>query len=238
METIKTGETSPKKLPRLHGRWNDTSHKRCDDKLREFPFAPFVGHFQNNLDCICERLDHLRRLSHSYEIQYFALVEAIITQLAAMCVEYPRNPNNYTIQALLHRQKKDDLITPVDEMLNHVLCLDCDGNELTLRMCLKVLRNKFICHFDNFEDYDLSGNENVGDGKWTLADKEVLMRLLFSQGYIDELVTAISMVMKTEQKIVSEEFIDDTVKRAKEMVDESITVRVAEIDTARESVNA
>ena len=195
-------------LLRLHGRWKDNvpQEPKWPESLQEVSFGSFPIHFKMNFASVCERLTYLRSMSDTRNLLCRALTESIITQIAAMCVENPRHKENYTIQGLLKRQKRVALEQQINEALNRVLCLDCDGNELTVGMCIKILRNKFICHFDNFEDYDLTGKEGVGDGKWTLADKEVLFKLLITDAqHIDDLVATISTILETADRMCAED---------------------------------
>ena len=96
--------------------------------------------------------------------------ETVISQIAAICIENPKHDDNYTLQNCLRRLKKSDLVIPVEDVLGRILCVDCDGTKISVRDCIKTLRNKFVCHYDNFDDYDVSGNESTGDGKWTLSE--------------------------------------------------------------------
>ena len=111
-------------------------------------------------------------------------------------------------------QKKDHLIERVKKILDQVLCVDCDGHEMTMAMCIKTLRNKFICHYDNFEDYDIAGNEGVGDGKWTPDDRDVLFRVLFAyeNSPVSMLVNEMSKVMDVAAQQGVDEILDGLVK--------------------------
>ena len=158
----------------------------------------------------------MNSLTRTYRLQYFAIAEAIVTQIAAMCVERPKPPDNYTIQVLLKRQKKDHLIERVKKILGQALCVDCDGHEMTMAMCIKVLRNKFICHYDNFEDYDIAGNEGVGEGKWTSEDRDTLFHVLFSAGSgpIFVLIEEISKTLDVASELGAREIVDEVKRHA------------------------
>ncbi|MBO7684671.1 MAG: hypothetical protein J6T51_08110 [Kiritimatiellae bacterium] len=207
-------------IPVLHGRWAEP--KNCKGgktpvqiELQESPFAEFASHFRMNFTSVCSRLAYLHRLENDYRLQSLALMEVIITQIAAMCVEHERHSDNYTIQVLLKRQKKKELLESISAVLSRVICRDCDGKELNVGMGIKALRNKFICHFDNFEDYDISGKENVGDGKWTISDRNILMRLLFVEGgHINDLVSAISFALHTADQVGEREIVEGAVHSA------------------------
>lgn len=191
-------------FPRLHGRWkfNKPQEVRWQELPQEVSFGSFPTHFLMNFADIRKRLAYLRGMPDTSNLLYRVLAESIVTQIAAMCVENPRHKENYTIQGLLKRQKRFALERQINEVLDRILCLDCDGNELTVGMCIKALRNKFICHFDNFEDYDLTGKEGVGDGKWTLGDREALFKLLITDAHnVDDLVATISAVLESSDQM-------------------------------------
>ena len=203
------------KLLRLHGRWKQEKPQepKWPESQQEVSFGSFATHFKKNFAIASERLSYLHGVSNTYNLLHRALVDSIITQIAAMCVENPKHKENYTIQGLLKRQKYVTLEQQVNEILNKVICLDCDGKDLTVGMCLKALRNKFICHFDNFEDYDLTGNENVGEGKWTLEDREALVKLLFGDRYIDDLIAAISAVLERANQMCANDISEEVTER-------------------------
>ena len=84
------------------------------------------------------------------------------------------------------------------------------------------MRNKFICHFDNFEDYDLTGKEGVGEGKWTLGDREVLFKLLITDTYnVDDLVAAISAVLERADQICAKDLSAAIAKRISHNIEQS-----------------
>ena len=216
MEEIQNSH-SLTQLPQLHGRWGKCNLKGPpnNEGLQETPFAPFERHFLKNFTQVQRCLAHLRNLIHTHELEYIVFAEIIIIKLAAMCVENPNHADNYTVQALLTRQKREYLVKPIQELLGRNICRDCDGKVLTFGMCLKVLRDKFLCHFDNFEDYDIFGNEGIGDGKWTLTDRDALLRLLFVDGkHIDDLVTTISGVLNDIVQEGSREIIEGALRMA------------------------
>ena len=176
------------------------------ESSQEVSFGSFPTHFKMNFASVCERLTCLRSMSDTRNLLYRALAESIITQISAMCIENPWHKENYTIQGLLKRQKRVALERQINEVLDRGLCLDCDGKALTVGMCIKTLRNKFICHFDNFEDYDLTGKEGVADGKWTLGDREVLLKLLITDTQnIDDLVATISTVLESADQMCAKD---------------------------------
>ena len=211
-------------LLRLHGRWecNKPQEVRWQELPQEVSFGSFPTHFLMNFVGIRERLAYLRGMPDTNNLLYRVLAESIVTQIAAMCVENPRHKENYTIQGLLKRQKRVALERQINEVLDRVLCLDCDGKKLTVEMCVKILRNKFICHFDNFEDYDLTGKEGVGEGKWTLGDREVLFKLLITDTYnVDDLVAAISAVLERADQICAKDLSAAIAKRISHNIEQS-----------------
>ena len=213
--------------PRLHGRLGKgsiTSVKfKGGNELLEFPYAPFQEHFKSLIDNVISRVQRLHDLEqtncNSLDREVYA--ETVISQIAAICIENPKHDDNYTLQNCLRRLKKSDLVIPVEDVLGRILCVDCDGTKISVRDCIKTLRNKFVCHYDNFDDYDVSGNESTGDGKWTLSDKHVIIDLLFprvSKGPIDELIMAMSTSLHTARQCVTTELLSATFKVAAEII--------------------
>jgi len=221
-------------LPKLHGRWKACKRDEVEvNGLQETPFADFANHFLANFSCASERLAFLASLIRNFRLQYYAIAESIVTQIAAMCVEGPRKSDSYTIQVLLKRQKKDYLINRIKEILDQVLCADCDGQAMTMAMCIKVLRNKFICHYDNFEDYDIAGNEGVGGGKWTLRDKDVLFRVLFANenSPICMLMDEVSKVLDVAMQLGVGEIVDGVKRHALDSFSKDAEIVAGLLDT-------
>jgi len=150
-------------------------------ELQETPLAPFAQNFEMSvyrLTAKYSRYKELQRRDASPQsIDLFTYRDSIIVDVAAMCTENEKR-ENYTIKVYLRRQKHIDLYAPIEEILNRKICVDCDKTEITVAKAIKILRNKFICHFDNFEDYDMTGREGLSDGKWTPGDRIVLSELL------------------------------------------------------------
>lgn len=212
MKTIPS--KSSESLPVLHGRFG--KEKVCKNEqhiveLQESPLASFAQHFWRNAVKVRDCLNFLRRLEQTYSLQHDVFSETIIMYLAAMCAD--DDADNYTVQNFLKRQKKKELIKPISEILSRVVCRDCDGRELTVRDCIRTLRNKYICHFDNFEDYDIYGNEGIGEGKWTLDDRDMMFRLLFNDGgHINDLVVAVCNAVGRADQMGLQELCDGATK--------------------------
>ena len=213
----RSGLRTPDSLPALHGRLsNDKGHKNehGQKELQESPLASFADHFRGNLAKVRDCLGYLQCLEQGYNLQRVVFSETVIMYLAAMCVE--DGADNYTVQNLLRRQQKKELIKPITVVLSRAVCRDCDGKELTVRDCIRTLRNKYICHFDNFEDYDIYGNESVGEGKWNLEDRRAMFSLLFNGGHVDDLIAAIAAAVESAEERGLGEIVDGALRMAED----------------------
>ena len=173
----------------LDGKCDRRSGSVCDnnDKRCESPFAPFVLSFEQLLLLLKNKLNRMLQLEKLQQessevvcpLDWFIYRESIITQVAGMCVASNKdNKKNYTIQAFLYRQGEEDCCSAVENILEQSLCVDCNRNSINVRTALKIVRDKFICHFDNLEKYDLHGNIDRFSSNWSRGDMLVLLKLL------------------------------------------------------------
>lgn len=154
------------------------------DKHFESPFAPFVDSFGQLLTLLNHKIERMKQfedkiLNQRNEdgLDWLVYRESVVVQVAGMCVEKEENnTKNYTIQSFLYRQGVDDINAILGDLLEQNLCVDGNGEAVTVRTALKIVRDKFICHFDNIEQYDLHGNDRVGG--WSRGDMLVLLDLL------------------------------------------------------------
>ena len=150
----------------------------------ESPFASFVDSFGQLLTLLDHKIERMRQFEAMLIDQqgvncldWLVYRESVVVQVAGMCVESNRNnTKNYTIQAFLHRQGVEEVDTTLNQLLEHHLCVDGNREAVTTRTALKIVRDKFICHFDNIEPYDLHGN--VRSDSWSRGDMLVIMNLL------------------------------------------------------------
>ena len=128
-------------------------------------------------------------------ITYF---EMLLVQLRAICIE--RKMVNYTIQNFSHLNKFDIGLEAVDDMLSQVIPYGdpIGDSRMPLRDAIKILTDKFICHYDNLE-----GGESHVDRN----DEEELMKALLPFGHggrvwwIGDLISLIkNIVVEVERK--------------------------------------
>ena len=164
---------------RLSGREQEQVIREYE--LQETPFAPFAQNFEMSVYRLSDKYSRYKELQRHdvspHNIDLFTYRDSIFVDVAAMCTENERR-ENYTIKVYLRRQNHIALYAPIEGILNRKICVDRDKTEITVAKAIKILRNKFICHFDNFEDYDMTGREGLSDGKWTPGDRIVLSELL------------------------------------------------------------
>ncbi len=75
--------------------------------------------------------------------------DMVVVQLRSICVESPTRKNNYTVQNLLNRLKRNGDAQIIENMLNESL-IDA-AESLTIRTAIKILADGFIYHYDSFE---------------------------------------------------------------------------------------
>ena len=186
---------------RLSGR-EQNIHFR-EDEQQETPFAPFAQNFEMSVYRLTQKYLRYKALrmhdASPQNIDLFTYRDSIFVDVAAICTENERL-ENYTIKVYLRRQKHIGLYAPIEVILNRKICVDCDKMEITVAKAIKILRDKFICHFDNFEDYDMTGRDGLSDGKWTPGDRIVLSELLLPTeddvGPLDEIIVLLKNIVK------------------------------------------
>lgn len=197
---------------RLSGREREMNSREYE--LQETPFAPFALNFEMSMHRLTQkylRYNVLRKHDDSPQnIDLFTYRDSILVDVAAICTENEKR-ENYTIKVFLRRQKHNDLYAPIGEILDRKICVDCDKAEITVANAIKILRDKFICHFDNFEDYDMTGRDGLSDGKWTPGDRIVLSELLLPTdriGPIDEITVLLNNIVENSSSRGQRELLD------------------------------
>ena len=79
-----------------------------------------------------------------------------------MCIESPKNKNNYTVQTLLKKLGEPELAQRIDDMLEEEFFEDGSVSDFPIKRALKSLADGFICHYDNYD-----GKKSDG---WYFAD--------------------------------------------------------------------
>ena len=172
--------TEPAQI-RLEGKIGNPDEKRGSQNVPErieSPFAPYVDSFAQNINLLVQRIRRFNELgfSHTDSLDCFTYQDMILVQTAAMCVE--KRDGNYTIQSFLARQGKVEFCGKINEILDRVVCVDAVGASVNVWLALKILRDKFLCHLDNHEDYNLTEGKKGEVNAWTPGDRIILARLL------------------------------------------------------------
>ena len=124
--------------------------------------AQFIKHFSKHCQLLLARYSKYKDLEkvNNDDIDVGTYFDIIIVQLRALCIESPNLTNNYTVQTALRRIGKVEYAERIDKMLEQQFmpCVDCKtGDPFTIRMALKTLADKFICHYDNFDGPNSDG---------------------------------------------------------------------------------
>ena len=209
----------------MDGRWTGKPPQRPERgyELQETPFAPFASNFEMVVNRLVLRYQRLKELvkndTSPMSVDLFTYQDVVLTSIAAICVE-SESLENYTVKVYLRRQKHLELFDPILKVLERVICVDCDKKPITVAQGIKVLRDKFLCHLDNFEDYDMQGGTGLSKGKWTPGDRIVLGHLLLplvTVGPVDELVHLIVRAVKTATEIGAQELVRAALDKALEI---------------------
>nr|WP_321503214.1 hypothetical protein [uncultured Dethiosulfovibrio sp.] len=128
-------------------------------------------------------------------------LDIIVVQLRSMCIENNQRKQNYTVQNLLKKVGEDSLAKKIDDMLDKELLQSSKlhtptskepqkYSDLSIRLALKILADKFICHHD-----DCKGGK---DFYWTLAGHiEIALRNPYcNEKNLDFIVTTIEDCVK------------------------------------------
>lgn len=181
------------RLPVVNGQAGSEGKQRGGEKYKESFRSPFAKHFS-------ERLYELRELlkRHDWISRHFnddakdgawtqdleVYERYIIVLLRAICCESPKlHKKNYTIQSFIERQfagHQGDA-SYISETLNAPVFRDIVGIEHNLRDTIKIVADRYLCHMDNFEPYNLNGEIDLPK-TWTADNINEMIRILFAGG--------------------------------------------------------
>ncbi|MDE6852618.1 MAG: hypothetical protein K2J67_09055 [Lachnospiraceae bacterium] len=124
--------------------------------------AQFIKHFSIHARILLSRYLKYKDLEkvNNDDIDVGTYFDMIIVQLRALCIENPNLEKNYTAQIALRKIGKAEYADRLDKMLEQEFmpAIDCKTREIfTIRMALKTLADKFICHYDNFDGANIDG---------------------------------------------------------------------------------
>lgn len=113
--------------------------------------AEFIEHFNIHYKLLLRRYARFKEIDTVYntDIDVITYFDMIIVQLRAMCIESAYLKNNYTAQILLRKVGEGLLAEKLDAMLREEFLEDV--MDLTIRNAIKILADRFICHYDNFD---------------------------------------------------------------------------------------
>ena len=111
-----------------------------------------VKHFRMHFELLCRRYAKFKSIPklNNKEIDLITYLDIIVVQIRALCIERQDLKKNYTAQNLLRIIGRDDLAQRIDTMLDTPFFHH--RQEITTRCALKTLADKFICHYDSFDE--------------------------------------------------------------------------------------
>lgn len=125
-------------------------------ELREI--SDFIRHFEINWNLFLKRYTRYKELEENATIDnfdYSTYFDILVVQIRAMCIENELLKNNYTVQNVLRRIGEEKLAEKIDfeleRPLSEIFVDKSTGKPITLRNSIKMLADKFICHYDNFD---------------------------------------------------------------------------------------
>lgn len=120
------------------------------DKL--WTLLDFIEHFNIHYRLLLKRYERFKEINDKYnaDIDSATYFDLIIVQLRAMCIENPKYQKNYTAQNFLRMTGRSKQADAIDAMLNESIPLSLESN-ITIRIAVKTLADKIICHYDNFD---------------------------------------------------------------------------------------
>lgn len=125
--------------------------------LAEFQnMVTYVENFNMHYSLLLQRYERFTEINEisNRDIDVITFLDIIVVQLRALCIESPRLNHNYTAQNLLRIMQRDDLAEKIDNMLSEEFlpgAIDFD-----IRKALKLLADKFICHYDSIDKEELA----------------------------------------------------------------------------------
>ena len=118
------------------------------DKFQEI--IEFIDHFNIHYRLLLRRFERFMEINQVYnaDIDLITYIDMIVVQLRAMCIEWPNKGKNYTVQNFLRKTGKNELALRIEKMLDEPFIPD---SNLSIKQAIKMLADKFICHYDNFD---------------------------------------------------------------------------------------
>ncbi len=122
--------------------------EKQSDELLEL--SEFINNFNMHFSLLLRRYKRFKEINtiDNTDIDVITYLDIIVVQLRAMCVESANNKKNYTAQIFLRKVGEILLADKIDKMLEEPFIEDTD---FTIKTAIKLLADKFVCHYDNFD---------------------------------------------------------------------------------------
>lgn len=129
--------------------------------MDENEFLQYIDNFKMHFKLLLRRYRRFIEVDLIYntDIDVITYLDMIIVQLRAMCIESQYQKNNYTAQNLLRLMKRDDLANNIDNMLAEQFF--SYRNNCDIRRALKIMADKYICHYDTFDKEEMHWCEMI-----------------------------------------------------------------------------
>lgn len=156
---------------------------------QETVFSPTVGAVQLNLGMLYERMRRLCAISSREDyVEWMTYFEMIIVQLRALCCERKKCLKNFTIQGLLYRIGESEDANALDRFLDETVVGELKNERLSLRNAIKLIADKFVCHYDDYQ-------QESGKAVFTVRDRDMVIRMLISDNMLRRVVFEIQVAV-------------------------------------------
>lgn len=138
------------------------SEEKQEDNLLELML--YQDKFMKNFYLLLRRYKRFKEVDKqgNRDIDVVTYFDIIMVQIRALLIENPVYKKNYTAQIFLKNFKRQELSKKIDDMLEtqffeeemFIIKTKNGGKEkipLTIKEVIKILTDKFICHYDSLE---------------------------------------------------------------------------------------
>ena len=122
-----------------------------EEFIEQHKLMEYITNFNIHFKLLLKRYKRFKEINKigNDDIDVTTYLDMIVVQLRAMCIENKRYKNNYTAQNLLCKLGEEELAQDIDNMLDKKFYHG--STKVNIRDALKILADKFICHYDNFD---------------------------------------------------------------------------------------
>ncbi|RKM55412.1 hypothetical protein D6855_15865 [Butyrivibrio sp. CB08] len=134
-----------------------------EDLKAQLELQPYLKHFKIQYDLLRKRYERLKEIDNPLDdnLDIGTYFDMVIVQLRAIFIESPSLKNNYTLQNVMRKIGKDDYADALDDILSREFIPDV--SDMTIRTAIKLLADKFICHYDVSEGIN---SDNWGEAAY------------------------------------------------------------------------